>query len=79
LPADVGPTVVAHDGYQQGFQLDLTSIGAHRAFGLPTSEIARRVGHAEISIDGVVVMLSDEYPTTMPSVRRRSATPLSRF
>jgi AraC-like DNA-binding protein len=40
---DDGPTVVAHDGYQRGLQLDLTPIGAHRLFGLPMSDIARRV------------------------------------
>jgi len=40
---DDGPTVVSHDGYQHGIQLDLTPVGAHRLFGLPMSDIARRV------------------------------------
>jgi AraC-like DNA-binding protein len=40
---DDGPTMVTHGGYQRGLQLDLTPIGAHRLFGLPMSEITRRV------------------------------------
>src|SRR5262249_9031330 len=40
---DDGFTVTEHDGFQMGIQLDLTPVGARRIFGLPMSELSRRV------------------------------------
>ena len=38
-----------------------------------------RVGHAEMEIGPMVVMLSDEYPESASSVRRHLAVPVCRF
>jgi len=40
---DDGYTITEHDGFQTGIQLDLTPLGARRIFGLPMSELARRI------------------------------------
>ncbi|HKA89300.1 MAG TPA: AraC family transcriptional regulator [Haliangiales bacterium] len=40
---DDGPTVCEHDGFQSGVQLNLTPVGARLFFGLPMSELTRRV------------------------------------
>src|SRR5262249_38534481 len=36
-------TITEHDGLQTGIQLDLTPLGARRIFGLPMSELSRRI------------------------------------
>jgi AraC-like DNA-binding protein len=39
---DDGPTLSEHDGFQRGFQANLTPIGGRLFFGLPMSELAGR-------------------------------------
>jgi len=40
---DDAVTVTEHDGVQHGIEVNLTPLGAFQAFGLPMSELARRV------------------------------------
>lgn len=40
---DDGYTITEHDGLQTGIQLNLTPLGARRIFGLPMSELTRRI------------------------------------
>ncbi len=57
---DDGLSVVAHEGRSAGLQVRLTPLGAARVFGLPMSEIARRVVPADAVLGAEAGRLAEQ-------------------
>lgn len=71
-------TAIEHDGFQSGVQLNLTPVGARLFFGMPMSELTRRVVSWGVRFDALMRHLRASGAGTWAELAQRFGYDLTR-